>query len=691
MSNTFSRAQQLHAEGQLDAARLLYEQCLREAPDDWRALTRLGLLRLQQRRFDVAAELLQRAITLNPANAEAHAWLAEAWRHEGKLEAAIASFQQALSINPDLAPACFNLGLALMERKELDAASASWVRFLQLRPGDSRVRRELAGVAVAQGNLGQAASWLAQHLGRFPADVRAASELGAIYLRQGEPDAALRVLRSALEVEPDNAQVVYQAAIAFERQAHLQSAIEWLQRAARLAPGRADIQNSLAVAHHNFAQHEEALAHYRKALAIEPDFAEVHSNLLMALHYVDEDCETVYREHLAWAAQHAGRIVPASHDSFANPRDADRRLRIGYVSPRFCAGPIARLLLPLLAEHDHARFHVTCYAVSDVHDAVTDEMRSHADAWREASALDDVALRDLIREDAIDILVDLAGHCPGHRLRVFAHRAAPVQMTWLDYSNTTGLRAMDYFVGDAVQTSQGSPQRFTEEVVRLPDTRLCYGPLPGLPELVTPPAARKGYVTFGCINRLSKLNPTLIAAWSEILNAVAGSRLLLKATAYASEEVRGAVRTRFARNGITAERLDFRAYSDEAQMMAEYGDIDICLDPFPYNGSTTTCDALTMGVPVVTLAGAALAARAGLMFLTACGMQDWVAHSMREYVRLACDAAQDVPRLAALRPRLRARFLASPVCDAPRFARAFEDIYREVWRRVDLVAGRAPG
>lgn len=649
MSSTFFRAQQLHANGQLDAALQLYEQCLRDTPDDWRALTRIGLLRVQQRRFDLAAELLQRAITLNPANAEAHAWLAEAWRHERKLEAAIASFQWALWIQPDFAPAWFNLGLALVERKEYDAANAAWVRFLELRASDSRIRRELAGVALAQGDLERAASWLEQHLGRFPSDVDAVCDLGAIY----------------------------------DRQAHLQSAIECYQRAASLAPSRADIQNALAVAHHNFAQHEQALEHYRKAIAIDPDFPEVHSNMLMGLHYVEEDCEALFREHLAWAAQHTGEIVPTPRESFANPRDPDRRLRIGYVSPRFCAGPIARNLLPLLQAHDHTRFHVTCYAVSNVHDAVTDEMRSYADAWREASALDDEALLDLIREDAIDILVDLCGHCPGHRLRVFAHRAAPIQMTWLDYSNTTGLGAMDYFVGDAVQTPQGSPQRYTEQVVRLPGTRLCYRPLPSLPELVPPPAVRKGYITFGCINRLSKLNPSLIAIWSEIMNAVPGSRLLLKGTAYASEEVRGAVRARFASHGVKAERLDLRAYSDEAQMMADYGDIDICLDPFPYNGSTTTCDALTMGVPVVTLAGVGLAARAGLMFLTACGMQDWVAHSDREYIRLASDAAQDVQRLAVLRPQLRARFLASSVCDAPRFARAFEDLCRTVWSRLD--------
>jgi predicted O-linked N-acetylglucosamine transferase (SPINDLY family) len=683
----FSRAQELHAKGDLDAALPLYEQCLLDAPGDWRALTRLGLLHMQQRRFDLARELLERAVAANPASAEAHAWLGETWRNAGGLQAATAAFRQALRIQPDFAPAWFNLGLALLESRDHAAASEAWRRFLELRPGDSRVRRELAGAAREQGALEEAASWLEQHLVRFHSDSAAAFELASIHLRRGDPAAALALLQEIVAREPGNVSAVFQTAIAFDRMARLPSAIEWYRRAVDLAPDRADIRNELAVAHHNLGDHEEAVEQYRAALAVRPDFAEVHSNLLVALHYVDpDDCEPLFREHLAWAARHADGIAPASPESFPNDRDPQRRLRIGYVSPRLCAGPVAHNLLPLLQAHDHARVHVTCYATSGIEDAVTAEIRSHADAWREAWTLDEAALLGRVREDAIDILVDLSGHCPGHRLRLFARRAAPIQMTWLDYSNTTGLSVMDYFVGDPLQVPVGTPQRYTEEVVRLPDTRLCYRPPEPLPPVVPPPATRNGYVTFGCINRLSKLNPRLIAAWSEILKAVPGSRLLLKGSAYSSGEVRSTVERRFASVGIGADRLDLRAFSSEAEMMAEYGDIDVCLDPFPYNGSTTTCDALAMGVPVVTLAGTALVSRAGLMFLTACGMESWIAHDRAQYVRIARDSARDLERLAGLRQELRERFLASPVCDAPRFARAFEEIYRAAWAR--YVAGR---
>jgi predicted O-linked N-acetylglucosamine transferase (SPINDLY family) len=658
MSSPFSLAQQLHAQGRLEAARPLYEQCLREAPGDWRVLTRLGLLNVQERRFDEAVEVLQRALAANPANPEAHAWLGEALRHGGRLEAAIAAFRQALALQPGFAPAWFNLGLALGQVKDFEAAEAAWRQFLQLREDNPRVRRELASVALARGDVAQAAAWMEQHLARFPRDAEAV-------------DAS------------------FQVGAALDRQAHLPSAIAWFERAAALAPDRADIQNALAVAHHNFAQHGEALRHYRRALELKPDFAEVHSNLLMALHYVDpDDCEAMFREHLAWAARHVADVVPAAPGSFANTPDADRRLRIGYVSPRLFSGSVARNFLPLLEARDRSRFHVTCYATSDVHDETTAQLRSLADAWRDAATLDDAALLRVIREDAIDVLVDLCGHCPGHRLRMFAHRAAPIQMTWLDYSNTTGIAAMDYLVGDPLETPAGSPQRYTEEVVRLPDMRLAYRPPVDLPGLVAPPVTRKGFVTFGCINRLSKLNDRLIGAWSRILEGVPGSRLLLKGNAYASPEVRADVQRRFARHGIAADRLDLRAASDERQMMIEYGDIDVCLDPFPYNGSTTTCDALLMGVPVVSLAGVSLVARAGLMFLTACGLPEWVARDEEAYVRLACEAARDPARLARLRPELRERFLASPICDSARFARAFEEIYRAVWRLRTEAASR---
>ena len=399
----------------------------------------------------------------------------------------------------------------------------------------------------------------------------------------------------------------------------------------------------------------------------------------MALHHVEPpDPDALFAEHIAWTARHAN-VEGKPRTAFANVRDAHRRLKIGYMSPRFCGGPLAHFFLPLLEAHDHQAVHVTCYSVSAVRDEATAIMRAQADAWRDAGNRDDEGLVELVRADEIDILVDLVGHCPGNRLGAFARRGAPIQFTWMDYVGTTGLPTMDYLVTDALHTPVGGAQRYTERVLRLPETRLCYRPTQPLPPLAASPAAARGFVTFGCFNRLNKLGASVIAAWSEILARVSHSRLVLKATAFDAEETRGIVRRRFEHHGIDASRLDLRPYTAEAQMMQDYAEIDVVLDPFPYNGCTTTCDALSMGVPVIALEGTSLPGRHGVALLTACGLPERVAGTRHDYIELAVRAAHAGDASIAARAALRERFLASPVCNGARFARAFERLYRDAW------------
>ncbi|RPH58451.1 MAG: tetratricopeptide repeat protein, partial [Burkholderiales bacterium] len=507
---------------------------------------------------------------------------------------------------------------------------------------------------------------------------RALRLLGQALLGRGERQEALATLRRAMALDPADAEAAFQTGLVLERLARLEEAIEYFALAAALAPRTARYRSAMGVAHFNLGEHNQAIADYRAALALDPGFQEARSNLLMALQHEDPcDHEGLLAEHVAWADAHA-RCAAMPRASFKNVRDPQRRLRIGYVSPRFCGGPLAHFFLPLLEAHDRDAVHVTCYSVGDVRDESAATMRALADEWRDAAAQDDDALVDRIRRDAIDILVDLVGHCPGQRLGVFARRGAPVQFTWLDYVGTTGVPAIDYVVTDALHTPVGGPQRFTERVLRLPDTRLCYRPPQPLPALSRPPAARRGYVTFGCFNRLAKLGPDVVATWSRILARVPDARLVLKATAFEAEETRAVVRRRFERHGIDSRRLDLRPYTAEAQMMREYADLDIALDPFPYNGCTTTCDALAMGVPVVTLTGSTLPGRHGVALLTASGFPGNIAPSRDEYVELAGRLAASVATTPS-RAEVRDRFLASPVCDAPRFARSFERLYRDAW------------
>jgi len=711
-ARVFARAIELHAKGELEHAARFYDDLIRFDPHDVRALTNLGLVRLQQNRLDDAVHYLDRALAVDPAAVEPLLWRGEVLRRRGALEPAIAAFRGALAVDPNLAPALFNLALAEAELGHRDAAEDLWARFSELRPADTRVCRELGRLAYQHGDYDDAANWYSRQLERTPDDpgaicdlasallpqhayvaagavlapllarkpdhVRALRLQGQALLGRNEREQALATLRRAMALDPNDAETAFQTGLALDRLARLEEAITCFARAAVLAPGKARYRSAMGVAHFNLAEHARAVADYRAALALDPGFAEARSNLLMALQHEDPcDHEQLLAEHVAWADAHA-RVAAMPRASFTNLRDPRRRLKIGYVSPRFCGGPLAHYFLPLLEGHDRSAVHVACYAVGDVRDDATRAMQSLTDAWIDAAALDDDTLVGRIRRDGIDILVDLVGHCPGQRLGVFARRGAPVQITWLDYVGTTGIPAIDYLITDVLHTPLDSPQRFSERLLRLPETRLCYRPPRPLPALSASPFAQRGVVTFGCFNRLAKLGPDVVATWSRILARVPDARLVLKATAFEAAETRAIVARRFEQHGVDARRLDLRPYTPEAQMMQEYADVDIALDPFPYNGCTTTCDALTMGVPVVTLEGSTLAGRHGVALLTNAGLDGNVAHSRDEYVELAVRLAACVAT-APSRAEVRERFLASPLCDAPRFARAFEQACRDAW------------
>ena len=307
-------------------------------------------------------------------------------------------------------------------------------------------------------------------------------------------------------------------------------------------------------------------------------------------------------------------------------------------------------------------------------DAVTERIRARASLWRDLLTEDDEAIARRMRDDSLDVLVDLAGHTPGGRLLVLARKPAPVIATWLDYFDTTGLDAVDYLVGDPISTPPDGTQRFSEKVLRIEPCRLCYAPPDYAPEVAPPPAASNGFMTFGSFNRLSKLAPPAIALWARILDAVPGSRLLLKNAAFTDQRTRERVIASFAPYGVGNARLELRRDSPHAQMLAEYGDVDIALDPFPYNGGLTTSEALWMGVPVLALMGDSMISRQSASLLNAAGMADWIARSEEDAVRIAVRRSQDTQALADLRHGMRARLRGSPLLDAPRFAARFGEL-----------------
>jgi len=391
--------------------------------------------------------------------------------------------------------------------------------------------------------------------------------------------------------------------------------------------------------------------------------------------------EAVAAEHRAWGEKASAAVsVPGSRDL---DRDPARRLRIGYVSPDFRRHSVAYFFEALLAEHDPDAVEAVCYAHVPAPDPMTERLKGLAHEWHDIATLDDPALAEKIRGERIDILVDLAGHTAKNRLPVFVHKPAPIQVTYLGYPNTSGLARIDYRLTDAVADPPGDgDDLYAERLVRLDRCFLAYRPPPAAPAVSGLPSERIGRITFGSFNNNTKITPELIAVWSRILRELPTSRLLLKSGPFADRETRQRYLDLFAAEGIEPKRIRAFGYLPEvSDHLNFYANIDLALDTFPYNGTTTTCEALWMGVPVLTLAGPVHASRVGASLLTAVGIEDLIARDTDAYVGKAIGLASDPARLADLRSRLRPAMATSPLTDGAGLARAIENAYRRMWRK----------
>ncbi len=446
----------------------------------------------------------------------------------------------------------------------------------------------------------------------------------------------------------------------------------------QLKPNYAGAYRNLANVYHDKGRPDLALESLRKAVELAPSAAEINSNLLYLVHFhPDFDSAAILREHRRWAERHA-RPLQRDPKPFGNSRLPERRIRVGYISPDFRNHVAGRMFKPLLAHHDHTQFEITCYADVAAPDLLTEELKRLADHWRSSYQVPDEQLADEIRGDGIDILVDLAQHSGRNRMLVFARKPAPVQVSWLGYPGTTGLDTIDYRLTDPFLDPLGEgDQYYSEKSYRLPHSFWCYQPPDGQSEAVAaPPQDRNGFVTFGCMNRFAKVTPPTLALWRQVLQAVPNSRLRLHSKIGAHLD---SVRAFFREGNIADERITFVQRQPLAEYPPQYHSIDIALDPIPHGGGTTTCDALWMGVPVVTLAGRTAVGRGGVSILSNVGLPEFIACSGEEYVSIAAELANDRSRLSQLRSTLRQRMERSPLMDAPQFARNIEAAYRQMW------------
>ncbi len=602
---------------------------------------------IAQQRFGEARELLLRVCRVTPDDADAWLMLGSI---DGRLRDPVGAercFRRAIKVRAEFPAAHYNLGIALRDQKRFDEAAKVFRLATELKPDYSE-------------------AWNA---------------LGFALLVLREPVAAADAFRTVCHLAPNSAEAHGNFANACNQLGRLEEAMAAFRKAISLDGRESGYRGNLANVLCNQGRLGEALDEYRRAIALAPRNISLQSNYLLTLHYLpDLDPQWVFEEHRRLAAMHvpADSTVP-EHNNDPKP---DRRLRVGYVSSDFREHSVAYFFDPLITHHDCFQIETFCYSGVARPDSITTRLEAVTKHWRGICDKSDADLFRMIRSDGIDILVDLSGHTSCHRLAVFARRAAPVQVTYLGYPGTTGLETMDYRLTDEWADPDGMTERYyTEQLWRLPTGFLCYKAPRTAPAPALCPSASSGYITFGSFNNLSKVNDRVIALWSRILQSVPQSRLALKYHSMGDASVRALVFERFRQHNIAEERLELLPpVPTTAGHLECYGRIDIALDPFPYNGTTTTCEALWMGVPVVSLAGAIHAQRVGVSLLSRAGLSDWVADSEQTYLDIAVTLAAAHEERARLRTALRQTLESSSLCDGRRIAAAVEDAYRKMWQ-----------
>ena len=707
LSDLLQTALRQHQAGQLVEAERLYRAILATHPQQSDAWHLLGVIAFQGGQLDIAAERIQQAIALNSEAAPFHNNLGNVWKAQGNLDAAIASYRQAIQLQPYFAGALNNLGVALQEHSgDFESALACYAAALQQQPNFAE----------------------------------ALNNQGTVLRRLGRLDEAIASYERAVLLRPDYFDALNNLGVAWTAKGSLDEAHHALGRALQLRPNSAKTLISLGNVFKDQGRIADALAHFHRAWEVEPHNADAQDNYLYTLVFSpDHDAAAIYAEHQRWvdlvtrsvsegerSTDPRFHALPKQNVDVRPPSltlrvtSADvniRRLRIGYVSPDFRSHAESFFTVPLFENHDHDQFEIFAYSDVTEPDIVTERLRASTDHWIETAALTDQQLAQRIRDDRIDVLVDLTLHMAKNRLRMFALKPAPVQVCWLAYQGTTGLPQMDFRLSDPHLDPPGMFDEFySERTIRLPETFWCYDPLidssPSLtrrvsegeycndlqnqsisecpPSLTLPvseraadprglvsdlPALRNGFVTFGSLNAFCKVNPPLLRLWASVLRAVPNSRLMLLAPEGSHRETTLSL---FETECVARERIVLVNKRPRAEYLAYFHDIDISLDTLPYGGQTTSLDSFWMGVPVISMLGNTAVGRAGASQLQNLGLPELIAESPEQFVAIAVALAKAPQRLIDLRSSLRQRLLNSPLMDGPRFTCRVEEAFRQM-------------
>lgn len=717
IASILKEALKYNREDNLERAEKLCLRVLEQDPSQPDALHLLGMIYYKTGRYDVAAEYIEKAVSINPLDSDYYNNLGIIYKSCSQFQRAVDSYIKAIALAPERPYYYFNLGNVLCDMERFDEAVGAYLKALEVKPDYAEACNNLATTLQATGKPSEAHSYFQKAVQINPGYIEAHINMGNCLRDMGRFDEALSCYHKAMVYKENSAEAYYNAGVVLHDTGNLDGAIVYYLEALKYNPDYAAAHNNLGNMLAEKGLLSEAIAHYRKTLTLLPDDIEtynnlgnalkdqgnlsgaaamhrqslvadphnhrIHSNLLYDLHYTHElEPGEMYQEHLGWAKQHAGHLLPDKR-VYKNPPEPDRRLRIGYMSPDFRNHSVAFFIEPVLASHDHTRFEIFCYSDVVHPDGVTQRLKSVAHVWRDIRRMTDEYAAELINDDGIDILIDLAGHTANNRMLVFARKPAPVQITYLGYPNTTGLAAMDYRLTDALADPPGVTDTFyTEQLVRMPEGFLCYLPPPYSLAPAEPPVLKSGAITFGCFNNLSKISSDVIAVWSRILQRLPEARIIIKAKALCDDEAKNMLKEKFNGHGISGERLLLTGYIPSAtEHLLMYNSIDISLDTFPYNGTTTTCESLWMGVPVITFEGTSHVSRVGVSLLSQTGLHEFIAQDSDQYVDIAVELADTTEKLRALRAGLRDRLKASFLTNPHVFIHHLEAVYRMVWEK----------
>lgn len=611
---------------------------------------------------------------MQPSFPSAALQAALALARSGRLAEATEAVATLAATHPDEVTLSGHLGLLLGAQQRWGDARAPLRRALAAQPDHLDLRLALVRCELESGDLAQAGT-IANHDGVL-ADAGLTIEIARALLARGDADAELALLHALAERQPDNYAAMIELAAALHRRHRSSEALRWSERAAALRPRERQPVEMRAVALIDRGEVAAGLRLYDDLLRAAPDDAATAARRLVLLHYDPaQTCASLYAAHHDWARRHLRVVAPPLRA--AGSRDPQRRLRVGWISPRFIGGPVASFLEGTLAAFDHVAFEHVAVPLQAHDDETSARLRAAFDAWLPLHGLGDAALLARLREAQFDIAIDLAGHATANRLAVLAQRVAPIQLCWLDWFDTTGAATIDGWISDRWLTPEGSPQRYSERVLRLDGGRLCYTPPP---VDLDPGALHDGAPVFASFNRLAKLNDDVLDAWAAILRTRADARLALAGHPLDDAVARARLLERFAERGIGGERLSLHGQRPYADLLAAYRQVDVALDPFPFSGCTTSCDALWMGVPVLTLPGETFVSRQSASLLWRLGRETWVARDRDDYVARALALADAAPRLRTERQALRAA-MRERLCDAQAHAIEFGRLLRALWQR----------